>query len=793
MKKKYLLIVLLITYSAFSQDKKNNLLKFDTSGMKTTILTHKSPVVDILKYNENTINSFSFYQAYKAMAHGDLLERLIPLEAIKEQAKQSYFTNVIPLAILHSDFEIIYDEALQNNAVSKDAEGYLIRTNPNSEIFEIEHLTITAPLRTVSKGLQTTFKLATTNIFNTTEEDIVTIDIDFNDDEGFRTVNLDQNIIIDYSEPGRKIIDFELTLDNGKIINRSAMIDIKYSNADLYTLFNREVTTFNSSIAPDLSDYGGEPNNVGTGEYEIFLGADGVLNKPIILVDGFDPGDGRDISGLRELLNFDDGGTPSNLEDLVKAEDFDVVYLNFPIYARTSDGAVIDGGVDFIERNAMLLVDLIETLNANKEGTEQNIIIGPSMGGLISRYALNYMENDSSMDHDTRLWVSFDSPHLGANVPIGFQHQFNFLAFGLDDFWILGDQNVEELQPIIDGMLKSSAARQMLTDQFEAHITNSDGVTFNNALNTPRPHPFKSEFDAHINNLTSTGFPELTRNISIINGSGENNRYPDNTPAANDLIPGSQILNADINIMFGADMKIETYFTPNAGTQIQTSKVHLDFSWWFPLANDRINNAESRANSYSSGIDAASGGLFDILKLTEDLASDGLVGEFLGALDTDHFNFIPSVSAMAFEITSNEIDWFHTPSGVTSARSTTNVTPFDAWFMPDANEPHVTLTELNVDFALNEIFQETLSTDVNYQNTITLEENPISDALTILSSKTYKDARVYVVDLAGKIVFNNTLTLKDRTYIPLNVASGLYIVNIVTQDNYNMKTKFIVN
>jgi len=252
------------------------------------------------------------------------------------------------------------------------------------------------------------------------------------------------------------------------------------------------------------------------------------------------------------------------------------VILNFPIYTRGTD--VIDGGVDFIERNAMLLVELINYINTEeKVGDAENVIIGPSMGGLISRYALNYMENHPSMDHETRLWISFDAPHHGANVPIGFQHQFNFLAFGLDDFLFLGDLNVEELQPIIDGMLKSSAARQMLTDQFEAHITDSDGVTFNSALALPRAHPFKADFFSSMNSLTSSGFPELTRNISIINGSGENRRYPDNTASASNLVPGSQIVNANIEIFGVAELKANTFFTPSAGSQIEMSQIHLDF------------------------------------------------------------------------------------------------------------------------------------------------------------------------------------------------------------------------
>ena len=488
------------------------------------------------------------------------------------------------------------------------------------------------------------------------------------------------------------------------------------------------------------------------------------------------------------MLNFNDGSTTSNLGDIVRAEGFDIVILNFPTYTRTQDAAVIDGGADFIERNAMLLVDLINTINSDKVGNEQNVVIGPSMGGLISRYALNYMESQS-LNHDTRLWISFDAPHQGANVPIGFQHQFNFLAFGLDDFWILGDQNVEELQPIIDGMLKSPAARQMLTDQFESHITNSDNVTFNSALALPQPYYFKSIFYNRLNNLTTSGFPENTRNVSIINGSGTNNRYQNNANPGSNLFPGSQILDADINIMTGADLKVETYFTPNAGTQIQMSKVHLDFAWWFPLANDRINNASAEAPSYSNGIDAGSGGLFDILGLTTDLATDGLVGEFLGALSTDYFNFIPSVSGMALETVNNEINWFNTLSGIT-----TNDTPFVSWYMPDDNEPHVTLTNANVTFALSEIIQETLSNSAFESSfVIKVERNPIDNELVILSSSLIEDVRISLLDITGKTVYNeNFNSLYLRTVIPVNLDSGMYVLNLETKSGLKYRAKVVV-
>src|SRR5690554_1993748 len=43
----------------------------------------------------------------------------------------------------------------------------------------------------------------------------------------------------------------------------------------------------------------------GQGEYEIFLDlVDGVLDKPIIILDGFDPGDTRKIGPIYASLSF---------------------------------------------------------------------------------------------------------------------------------------------------------------------------------------------------------------------------------------------------------------------------------------------------------------------------------------------------------------------------------------------------------------------------------------------------------------------------------------------------------
>ncbi len=678
------------------------------SDMETSTLFTSFPIIDINNYQTNVNSTYSFYQAYNAIAEKDLQGRLtVSTESLKANAKKDFSNNIVSLGILNSEFEVLKPDAYNNGDISIDSEGHLIKAS-NASIYNKHELAIVAPLQIKHKGLEVNFNLSEANIFNASSKTIETIRVDFGNGEGFKTLTQNSNTIINYAIDGSKTLISELTFTDGTIAISKSTIDIKYSKTDLNTLFNRAVTTFESdnTTAPNLTPYG-IANDIGTGEYEIFLSADNILDKPIFLIDGFDPGDGRDITGLYDLLSFDDNGTTSNLADVVRAEGFDVVILNFPVYTRTSDGVVVDGGADFIERNAMLLVELINIINGQKVGSEENVVIGPSMGGLISRYALNFMENQT-MNHETRLWLSFDSPHYGANVPIGFQYLFNKLAYGLQVGGLGGDQSIESLRPLVDDFLRSPAAKQMLTDHFDAHITS--GTDFDTSLMLPQKHPWSDIFFngtdgmSGINGLTTSGFPENLRKISIINGSGIGSKYQDKNGM--DIDPNFLSLNID-NLQIGsgltsADGDFTSRFTPFAGQQNITGSIDIDAP--FLCFCDFSANATVEAESFSDGIDAAPGGLFDIGGLTGSLGTDPLVTGFLAGLQTDFFNFIPTVSAMALE-NDGDIDWFHIPNNLTTSSSFTvnNVTPFDAWYMPDNNEGHVTLTSANVNFALDEI------------------------------------------------------------------------------------------
>lgn len=570
----------------------------------------------------------------------------------------------------------------------------------------------------------------------------------------------------------------------------------------LFSISLSAQTALVGTTTPDLAAYGESTNYVGEAEYQIFLDTDtGILDKPIILIDGFDPGDTRSIAGLYSLLDFTGTSGTQNLADLVRAEGFDVVILNFPIYTRADDMAIIDGGADFIERNAMLLVDLIEIINADKAANnpEQNVIIGPSMGGLISRFALSYMEQQS-LDHDTRLWMSFDAPHHGANVPLGLQHQLNFLANGLD-LGGLGDFSVVALQPLVDQFLKSPAARQLLTDHFESHLETGSDVVFDSSLLTPEPHPWRTIFTTNLENLNvaTNGFPEDTRNVAIINGSGIGSSYFAVGNSGATVSPGYSVIDLTIpNIAPLTNAVIQSNFTPavDDGTQpISNIAVELCIIG----CNDLLNGdgfASAAAFPFTDGIDAAPGGLFDLSALTGAFMPDpgSLEEQFLNALAIDKFNFIPSVSGMALNITANgEIDWYHNfnlPPGTPPNGDVLNETPFVNYYIPDDNEPHVQLTEANVAFAISEIIPQTLSISTEDYG-IALNENPVKQNLSIQSNLNLNNVDINIIDLTGKIVFNLKTDLLERTEIPLNIQSGIYILSISNNDNLNFKTKII--
>jgi len=405
----------------------------------------------------------------------------------------------------------------------------------------------------------------------------------------------------------------------------------------------------------------------------------------------------------------------------------------------------------------MVFVELINFINSEKVGSEELVIIGPSMGGLISRYGLAYME-ENSIPHETRLYISFDSPHLGANIPIGFQYLINYFAKQLDN---------DQAQLVVDNVLNSPAAKEMLVDHYTGHLLSGSDFEQDSNLLLPVGAPnFRDAFQTELNDL---GFPTNVRNVSMINGSGQG------TTIGN---PGMEMINTtlDLGATITADIKIN--FTPEAGEFINVTNFST-FLAGIPIASF---GADAESFSFSDGVDSSPGGKSDIASGLGEV-DDPIIIDFFENLEQSEYSFIPSVSAMAME---NENDWYVSPNIDNS--------PFVNAHIPDVNEFHVQLTEQNVAFALSEIREGPLSTEETAYSNFYLVENPVNEKLIVRlgSNNNYSNLEVLVYNTSGQLVlaeniFNPSEVLSLNHYL----NSGIYIL-IINNNNHFFRTKFIV-
>ena len=714
-------LLIFISVSLFSQNINDILPKFNKKGMETDILYNPAGVSNIEKINDKKQNLYDFYQVYKSISFSDFKQRYSELEKIKQNVKNTTLSNKVNFGIIYTEYDTFLPDLDMGKTLRKTKKNTFKLRRNNKQIFDKKELFVTAALKQIQKGTKIDFVIGEETFINTTEKKITKIEIDFGDGYGFRDVSIGETIKIHYQLPGKKNISTRLFFLDGSNNESFSSLEVVYSNKEFSQMNNQEIVGFTSSTTdpPYIQPYNEYPFK-GWGEMSIFHSSDGVLDKPIFLIDGFDPSDSRNIEAIYAQLNYSGG----NLGDQVRSQGYDVVVLNFPTYFREEDQVWIYGGADYIERNAMLLVELIKSINNSKVGNEKNIVIGPSMGGLISRYALGYMESQN-IDHETRLYISFDAPHVGANVPIGFQHMFNFLAYGLDT-WV-GDFSVEALRPLVDGMLKSPAARQMLWDHFEPHLQ-SGSADFDNGNALPQPHSFHNIFYDALDNVGLEEYPVNTRNVAIINGSGNLSKF--NFKNGNPVNPGDQVLDAFLpEVASGTDAYLDSWYTPDINVTSTVSKVYIDAPWI--CFCDITSEALSRSHGHTAGPDAVPGGLFNIEELAASFAvSDPLVATFINELQTNYFTFIPSISGMDY-FTNNWNDFMGNPDN----------TPFDAWSMPSQNEEHVKLTPQNVEFALNEIYNGTsvgnILADQDKKSALVFNEN---ENQGVVNGKIYRSA-----------------------------------------------------
>jgi len=497
--------------------------------------------------------------------------------------------------------------------------------------------------------------------------------------------------------------------------------------------------------------------HLGQGQYQIFYdNINGVLDKPFIIVEGFDPEDNNTIASMYASLTYNSGA--NNLFNELRNQGMDVIILNFPNYTRADDNTLIHGGGDYIERNGLVLVNLLQAINPQLPVGNDCIVMGVSMGGLVSRYGLRFMEQNA-LNHNTGLWFSFDSPHRGANIPISIQYALNYIA---------EYSNNNDLRASRDLTLNSPAAKQMLLDHYSAHLQAGQAFTQNTTIQLPTPATnFRNTFE---NTMNTMGFPTLTRKAAIANGSINNTMVES---------PGVLIVDTTISPAANTNTQIKLYFTPNINvSNYQVDYIRTTF-FGFQIA---LFTTVAASPATSAGLDSAPGGTV----LFEDFlgtSSDPTIQQIINAIQVAEFSFIPTLSSLAV----NNANWY---TSVNPAM----VTNFDTYIGPTVNEPHVTLTQSNTNFILNEINNHYLSTaELETENQLILINNPTQDWIRFKYLQNQNsEIEVKLLNTSGQVLnqkqFYNS---GDILEIEAPYATGLYVLQVKTENGIHVQKVMI--
>jgi hypothetical protein len=239
---------------------------------------------------------------------------------------------------------------------------------------------------------------------------------------------------------------------------------------------------------------------------------DDKYRRPFIIIPPYRPS-----VQLMSLSKYYDQFNYSGIIDELASRGYDVIFIK-----QKPGNASLEAAGDY-------LASFIKHVNSKKSEDYpnenwENIVMGYSMGGQIARYALKKMEKQHMDDirnphHHTRLYIPFDSPHHGANIPM----------FTQIIYYDMRDRNLFAMmayRALTDEASKDMSVTHILAgypNNYSSYVYSvqanpaQERVNFMSALNNDFNHQFTPLND------TRKNFPSFTRNIAVSTGSNDAN------------------------------------------------------------------------------------------------------------------------------------------------------------------------------------------------------------------------------------------------------------------------------
>ncbi len=379
---------------------------------------HSTDTIYLDSVCQDTVTSEIFWSQYQDFWYMqyDTVQRT-KTEDLINQAAQHGFAKV-PLGIMHWDYLRVKDSAMNTGLFFNfdiPNTRFLDKTNPVSTPYKKKNFFMGAPLfpevnsRKVEYLIDPNYLLFD-DAHNANYNGSGTTDfyIDFGDGNGWQLIDptVTAAYPITYNSPGKKIIRFSHVFpgtpaNSNNYINFSiGFINIKFifKGEGDYADPDQEITRNGLNIGIFNSETCNSPEDV----------------KKVIVLEGWDPMD------FWPIFNTPSGAIYQQIVDVPRIkilEDFNYEY--HVISWQNSQKSIVE--------NAAYLAAYLDELYCNRTNDHPFVVLGHSMGGLVGRFALTAMENGFSNSNCgmpgnfTRLFISLDAPHQGANVSMGLQ------------------------------------------------------------------------------------------------------------------------------------------------------------------------------------------------------------------------------------------------------------------------------------------------------------------------------------------------------------------------------------
>ncbi|WP_375416206.1 T9SS type A sorting domain-containing protein [uncultured Hymenobacter sp.] len=344
---------------------------------------------------------------------------------------------VIPVSMQYMSYNTIRPDALQNNLLRVQNEQVFDVAGRPQNPYEVKVLFAAAPVRSFAPTNRVSFIIRRDLYLTNATASTYPPQIDFGDGRGYQPGAWDQPVSTTYATAGLKRVKVKLPFiySNG---TPESWFDFNVLSVAPGTLSaTKSTTTANATANSAAADFE-RPFTSSTGSHSggtafVIYGNSpaGVkhtqLTKSFIISEGYNlysiapelrecnnPNNTIDDFFKNININFvgPQGNVTGNFQTKLLNAGYDIVYI---------DNA---NGSDDIVRNARLFEDVVNWVNDNKVGGrttgEKNVVMGQSMGGLVSRYGLARMTKYAGGAH-TRLLILHDSPQRGANNPVGVQ------------------------------------------------------------------------------------------------------------------------------------------------------------------------------------------------------------------------------------------------------------------------------------------------------------------------------------------------------------------------------------